>query len=200
MCYELCSVPITAPPTARQRLLDAALQRFARDGALAATLEEIRGDAGVSVGALYHHFADKSALASTLYVETLRGYQVAFLETLDAHPEADTGVRAAVSFTLDWCVEHPAEARLLFADRGAADSAALAAANRDFFPAVMRWYAGHAHYGVLRTLDVSVVASLWLGPTLDHLRHRLAVGETVVSQDTAAILADAAWLTLKEPA
>ncbi len=193
-------MPTVTPPNARERLLDAALQRFARDGALAATLEEIRGDAGVSVGALYHHFADKSALAGALYVQTLRRYQEGFIAVLDAHPGAEDGVRAAVAFTLDWCVAHPAEARLLFTDRGAADSAALADANREFFPAVLRWYGGHAHYGTLRALDVSVVASLWLGPTLDHLRHRMAVGETAVPQDTTAILADAAWLTLKEPA
>jgi len=200
VCYELCSVSTATPPTARERLLGAALQRFASDGALAATLEEIRADAGVSVGALYHHFADKSALAGALYVETLRGYQDGFLKILDAHPGAEDGVRAAVRFTLDWCVEHPAQARLLFADRGAADNAGLAEANREFFGAVTRWYGGHAHYRALRTLDVSLVASLWLGPTLDHLRHRLAAGETAVSQDTAAVLADAAWLTLKEPA
>jgi AcrR family transcriptional regulator len=195
-------VPTATPaPSARERLLDAALVRIARDGALAATLEEIRADAGVSVGALYHHFADKSALASALYVETLKGYQQGFVGVLDTHPQAEAGIRAAVLYTLEWCVKHPAEARLLFADRGAADSAALADANRDFFPAVLRWYAGHAHYGVLRTLDVSIVASLWLGPTLDHLRHTLAAGDKAVSKQTAAILADAAWQTLrKDPA
>jgi AcrR family transcriptional regulator len=188
----------TRPPSARERLLDAALQRFARDGALAATLDEIRADAGVSVGALYHHFADKSALAGALYVETLRGYQEGFLDVLDANPEAVGGIRAAVQHTLDWCTKHPAEARLLFGGRGAADTAALAEVNRDFFSRVGRWYWGHAHYGVLRTLEFPLVSSLWLGPTLDHLRHWLHSGEKAVSKQTAAILADAAWLTLRK--
>ncbi|HEX6389022.1 MAG TPA: TetR family transcriptional regulator [Solirubrobacteraceae bacterium] len=187
-----------AQPSARQRLLDAALKRFARDGAMAATLEEIRADAGVSVGALYHHFADKAALAGTLYVETLRGYQQGFLEVLDANPEAEAGIRAAVRHTLDWCSKHPAEARLLFGGRGDADTAALAEINRDFFSRAARWYWGHAHYGVLRPLEFPLVSSLWLGPTLDHLRHWLHSGEKTVSDETAEILAEAAWRALRK--
>ena len=56
----------TSSLPARQRLLDAALARFSDDGALAATLDGVRQDAGVSVGTLYHHFADKRALATAL--------------------------------------------------------------------------------------------------------------------------------------
>lgn len=190
--------PSATQPSARQRLLDAALERFARDGALAATLDEIRADAGVSVGALYHHFADKSALAGTLYVETLRRYQEGFVAILDANLEAEAGVRAAVRHTFDWCTEHPAEARLLFGGRGDADTAALAEVNRDFFSRVGRWYWGHAHYGVLRTLDFPLVSSLWLGPTLDHLRHWLHSGERTVPDATVAILAEAAWQALRK--
>ncbi len=201
VCYELCSVTPTATeprPSARQRLLDAALKRFARDGALAATLDEIRQDAGVSVGALYHHFADKSALAGALYVETLRTYQEGFVLVLDEHPEAEPGIRAAVHHTLDWCAKHPAEARLLFGGRADADTAALAAVNKDFFSRVGRWYWGHAHYGVLRTLEFPLVSSLWLGPTLDHLRHWLHSGEKAVPKETADILAEAAWQALRK--
>ncbi len=187
------------PSSARDRLLAVALRRFTTDGALSATLEEIRVEAGVSVGALYHHFADKAALAGALYVETLRAYQDHFLTVLDAHPAAEDGVRAAVRHTLDWCAAHPAEAQLLFGGRNAADTAALAEINRDFFSKVGRWYWGHAHYGVLKHLDFSLVSSLWLGATLDHIRHLLNAGETTVPPATADILAEAAWQTLKEP-
>jgi AcrR family transcriptional regulator len=187
------------PPSARERLLAAALQRFARDGALAATLDEIRVDAGVSVGALYHHFADKSALAGALYVETLHGYQDGFVAVLEAHPDAEGGVRGAVGYTFAWCGEHPAEARLLFGGKGTADAAALAAINRDFLSRVGRWYAGHAHYRALRVLDLALVSSLWMGPTLDHLHHRLAAGDTSARDTAVSVLSDAAWQTLRKP-
>jgi AcrR family transcriptional regulator len=193
-------MPTATSPSARDRLLAAALRRFAGDGALVATLDEVRADAGVSVGALYHHFADKAALAGALYVQTLRAYHAAFLEALDAHPGAEDGVRAGVAVTLRWCAEHPAEAQLLYGGRASADPAALREANRPFFARVTSWYAAHVHYGVLRELDVGLVAALWLGPTLDHLRHRLADGEATVGREAAEVLADAAWRALrKEP-
>jgi len=46
--------------------METARRRFASDGAIAATLDEIRRDADVSVGALYHHFPDKPALAAAV--------------------------------------------------------------------------------------------------------------------------------------
>lgn len=46
----------------RTALLDAALEVFLRDGYAAAATEEIVSVAGVTRGALYHHFADKRDL------------------------------------------------------------------------------------------------------------------------------------------
>jgi AcrR family transcriptional regulator len=183
-------MPVDAP--ARRRLLDAALLRFAQDGALRATLDEIRADAGVSVGALYHHFADKSALAGALYVETLGRYQQALLDTLDDHDGAEEGVRAVVTMTAAWCSEHAPEARLLFGGRGAADPHELADLNRAFFKRVTAWYRAHARYGALRDVPVNLVPALWLGPTLDHLRH-----DPEIPPAHVAILADAAWRVLR---
>lgn len=183
-------MPAAAP--ARRRLLDAALARFAADGALAATLDEIRAEAGVSVGALYHHFADKTALAGALYVETLARYQEALLATLAEHDGAEEGVRAVVDLTAAWCRAHPAEARLLFGGRGAADAQALAEINRPFFRQVTAWYRTHARYGALRVLPRHLVPALWLGPTLDHLRH-----DPDIPAADVAVLADAAWLVLR---
>jgi TetR/AcrR family acrAB operon transcriptional repressor len=54
----------TAADTAatRQALLDAALGVFGESGFAAARLEDIARRAGVTRGALYHHFADKAAV------------------------------------------------------------------------------------------------------------------------------------------
>ena len=53
----------------RQALLDAALQEFSRQGYQAARLQDIAKAAGVTRGAIYHHFGGKAELYSTLMEE-----------------------------------------------------------------------------------------------------------------------------------
>lgn len=62
----------TAEDTAATRaaLVDAALFAFARDGIDRATLAGIAEAAGVTRGAVYHHFADKDALLGAVLGET----------------------------------------------------------------------------------------------------------------------------------
>src|SRR5439155_385939 len=124
------------PPAARQRILDAARRRFAADGVYAATLEEVRRDAGVSVGAVYHHFPDKERLAEAVWLDALERYQAGFLEALRAHPDARGGVMAAVEHHLRWVAAHRDDAALLLSAR----PAAAAARNRAFFAAVRAWW------------------------------------------------------------
>ena len=50
------------PDVTRERLLQAAFEEMYRRGFQAASLETILAEAGVTKGALYHHFPDKSAL------------------------------------------------------------------------------------------------------------------------------------------
>ncbi len=62
----------TAEDTAATRaaLVDAALHTFAREGVDRATLAGIAEAAGVTRGAVYHHFADKEALLGAVLGET----------------------------------------------------------------------------------------------------------------------------------
>jgi AcrR family transcriptional regulator len=62
----------TAEDTAATRaaLVDAALFAFAREGIERATLAGIAEAAGVTRGAVYHHFADKDALLGAVLAET----------------------------------------------------------------------------------------------------------------------------------
>jgi TetR/AcrR family transcriptional repressor of nem operon len=50
------------PDVTRERLLQAAFEEMYRRGFQAASLETILAEAGVTKGALYHHFPDKSSL------------------------------------------------------------------------------------------------------------------------------------------
>ena len=53
----------------RRTIVDSARRAFADDGFAAASTTAIAAAAGVTRGALYHHFADKTALFETVFVE-----------------------------------------------------------------------------------------------------------------------------------
>ncbi len=69
MSVEPTTRAATAAAT-RDRLIDAAIDRFATDG-LAASFDQVAADAGVTKGALYHHFASKDGLIEAVYRETI---------------------------------------------------------------------------------------------------------------------------------
>lgn len=191
--------PRAAIRSARHRLLTAALARFASDGATAVTLENVRADAGVSAGALYHHFPNKTALADALYVELTAAFQKSFLARLRAHPDAEGGIKAGVAFHLRWVSDNRDAAAILLGQRPA-DDALLREHNRRFFAEVMTWWETHVHYGVVRSLPFDLIHALWLGPASEYTRHWVNGRAQRVPSAVASELADAAWLTLKEEA
>lgn len=72
----------------RQRILDAAVEVFARDGLANATLAQIAEQAGVSRGAIYWHFKGKQDLLQSILDE-------------QAHPLEDA-VPAGIGFQAGW--------------------------------------------------------------------------------------------------
>ena len=178
----------------RHRLLQVARRRFAVDGALVPTLDEVRREAEVSVGALYHHFPDKPALAAAVYAQLIGEYQAGFVVVLRAHDTAEGGIRGGVAYHLRWVTEHRSEARLLLGDR--LDSEALREANRGFFTAVRDWWRPHQTYGVLRPMRLGVTAALWLGAAQEYSRYWITGGDAEIPPDAVETFATAAWAAL----
>ncbi|MCV7401746.1 TetR/AcrR family transcriptional regulator [Mycobacterium fragae] len=181
---------------ARGQLLEVARRRFAADGALAATLDEVRREAGVSVGALYHHFPDKSALAAAVYAQVMSEYQAGFIAMLRQRADAEGGIRGGVAHHLRWVAANRAEAALLLGDR--LDSVELRDSNREFFAAVRDWWRPHHNYGVLRPMmQPAITAALWFGPAQEFSRHWIAGDEPTMPRGVIKTFADAAWMTLR---
>lgn len=180
---------------ARARLLDVARRRFAVDGALSATLDEVRKDAGVSVGALYHHFPNKLSLATAVYAQLLGEYQQGFLAMLRDHDTAEGGIRGGVAYHLQWVAAHRGEATLLLDSR--LDSEELRHSNSAFFAAVRDWWRPHHGYGVLRPMDIAVTAALWLGPAQEFSRHWVTGSTARLPRGVVETFADAAWAVLR---
>ncbi|WKG12415.1 TetR/AcrR family transcriptional regulator [Nocardia sp. PE-7] len=180
---------------ARQRLLISARRRFAADGPLTPTLDELRRDADVSVGALYHHFPDKQALAAAVFAQLIGEFQEGFVRTLHRTATAEAGIRGGVKYHLRWIVEHKSEAALLLGDR--IDSPELQKANRDFFGAVGDWWRPHHAYGLVGPMEPGVTAALWLGPAQEYSRYWITGATTKIPSRTVETFATAAWAALK---
>lgn len=182
--------------SARDRLLEAALDRFGTDGPVAVSLEDVRVWAGVSVGALYHHFADKQALIDALYIDLTADFQTGFLAELRAHPIAEDAIKSGVFFYLRWVSRNRAGARVLLGHRP--DDRALRQLNRAFLAELKAWWDTHVHYGALRPLSLDLVHALWLGPAHEYTRQWLDGRGRRSPVATGDLLADAAWSVLKE--
>jgi AcrR family transcriptional regulator len=101
----------TAEDTAATRaaLVDAALFAFAREGVDRATLAGIAEAAGVTRGAVYHHFADKEALLGAVLGETWDVVAAPVWAALDT-PDVPLDARLE-AFALTWLTSLHADRR-----------------------------------------------------------------------------------------
>jgi TetR/AcrR family transcriptional regulator, transcriptional repressor for nem operon len=75
------------PDVTRERLLQAGFTEIYRRGFQGASLDTILGQAGVTKGALYHHFPDKAALGCAVVDEVVRDLLLQrWLGVLEAEP------------------------------------------------------------------------------------------------------------------
>ncbi|GAA5115751.1 TetR/AcrR family transcriptional regulator [Pseudonocardia adelaidensis] len=120
----------TAEDTAATRaaVLDAALFAFARDGIDRATLAAIAEDAGVTRGAVYHHFADKEALLAAVLGETWDVVAAPVWAALDTPgvPLADRLEAFALAWLTALHTDRRFAALMAVSMRAAASSGALA--------------------------------------------------------------------------
>jgi AcrR family transcriptional regulator len=179
----------------RARLLEVARRRFAADGAIAATLDELRREAKVSVGALYHHFPDKPALAAAVYAQVMGEYQAGFVAMLRQQASAEGGIRGGVAHHLRWVAANCGEAALLLGDR--LDSAELRDSNREFFAAMRDWWCPHHSYGALRPIQPGITTALWFGPAQEFSRYWIAGEAPRMPRGAIKTFADAAWMALR---
>jgi len=81
------------PDRTRRRLLEAAFHEIHKSGFQAASLDRILRAAGVTKGALYHHFENKTSLGYAVVDEVLGGHICAFAEELARAREPSDALR-----------------------------------------------------------------------------------------------------------
>jgi len=90
--------------TTKAALVQTGRRFFAERGYAAVSAEEIVAAAGVTRGALYHHFGDKRGLFVAV-LEEVEGENLAAIETLPEAPDFTAGLIAALARFLDTCQE-----------------------------------------------------------------------------------------------
>lgn len=87
----------------RQRILDAALDLFMREGFRATSLEQVAGAAGYTIGAIYSNFANKLAIGIAVVDMLYARVSTSLLEALQTSTEQDP----ETSLTLIWQALEP---------------------------------------------------------------------------------------------
>lgn len=107
--------PVTPPGSTRRRLLDAAISQFEEAGFEATTVTDISVRAGVTTGALYHHFGSKLGLYLVIREEMERRMTERMEGAAAAMGEGRAGVIAALVVSFDAAVRFGAS-RILAED------------------------------------------------------------------------------------
>ena len=98
-----------------ERLLAVALRSFAEQGFHAVSLDAVSAEAGVTRGALHHHFTNKAGLFEAVLRRIDRELGVAMQKVWDAEPDPWTGFRRCFHVYLDQALR-PDRSRILFQD------------------------------------------------------------------------------------
>ena len=114
--------PVTPPGSSRRRLLDAAISQFEESGFEATTVNDISVRAGVTTGALYHHFGSKLGLYQVVRDEMDRRMTERIEGAAAAMGGGRKGVIAALTVSFDAAIRFGAS-RVLAEDppRGTTD-------------------------------------------------------------------------------
>jgi AcrR family transcriptional regulator len=109
----------------QQTILDSALKLFTTKGYFNTSIQDIRRDANISIGAVYHYFSGKEELASALYDSLLKKITAEFLAIKNSHATAHDQCKAIMALLFDLTESNPAQMAFM-----------LHAKHREFIPTV----------------------------------------------------------------
>ncbi len=90
-----------------QKILDTALRLFSEKGYFNTSVQDIRRAAGVSIGAIYHHFDNKEGIAQALVASILERFEQAVADIAEEQTSAEAQCRAVVEMLFRMTEEDP---------------------------------------------------------------------------------------------
>jgi TetR/AcrR family transcriptional regulator, fatty acid metabolism regulator protein len=98
----------------RAQLFEAALQVCAEKGYFNTRVEDIAQRAGLSKGAIYHHFPSKQELFLALFGEMMEGFVALMSEVFERSPSASAAMRTAMHQFVESFEQQPGLMRGMF--------------------------------------------------------------------------------------
>ncbi len=120
----------------RAAILDAAEERFARQGFAATRLEDVAGDVGIRRASIVYHFPDKRALYDAVLDRLFAALLAQVQPVLTGSGGLGERVEQAVSLWVDFVARRPGFARLLLREVADRSGPATPAALRQVSPFV----------------------------------------------------------------
>eukprot|EP00435_Cladocopium_sp_Y103_P078131 s1_g1870.t1 len=147
----------------------AAKRLFSERGYDAVSTAEIRAEAGMSNGSLFHHFESKEGIAVAVFVSLVRAYQSEIAEKLGPRRSAADGIEAFIRAHNLWIERDPEGARILFNGHHPSWSEEalkkIRAENQGFGQTLMDWKNNLADKERLENWSLALILAALVGPT-----------------------------------
>jgi AcrR family transcriptional regulator len=179
------------PDATRERILDAALDKFASKGYHDTRLDEIAEFSGTSKGAIYFHFPNKERLFLALVDQFADLLERRVKEAISKEEEGIARVRAALEACLDTFGKYRRPAKLLLVQAvglGSAFEKKRLEVN-DRFANLIRTYLDEAvAIGDIQPVDTEVVSHAWMGAIYGVVIRWVYTGEPEPQRILSALL------------
>ena len=168
------------PGATRERILDAALQTFSRQGYHGTRLDDIEDASDTSKGAIYFHFANKERLFLALVDQFADLLERRVLEAIEGQARGMERVRVALETVLETFGRYRRPAKILLVQAVGLGNVFenKRAAVTDRFARLIETYLREAiELGDIEPTDTEVVAYAWMGAIYGLVIRWVTTGE-----------------------
>ncbi len=158
------STPLDFCEDRRQRILDTALRLFGSVGYFNTSLQDIRREADVSIGTIYHYFQNKEAIAGALYQELVAMMSSTLDSIFAAHDATHSRGRAVMAFFFEMTETAPeAMHYILYARHQEFMPAQVPICSAEPFAKIVRMVVRGMERGEIRTMHPMIATTTLFG-------------------------------------
>jgi len=187
----MMKTPVRHPDITRERILDAALDKFASKGYHDTRLDEIVDESGTSKGSIYFHFPNKERLFLALVDQFADLLERRVTEAIEQEEEGMVRVHAALQACLDTFGKYRRPAKLLLVQAvglGNAFEKKRMEVNDRFASLIQTYLEEAIAVGDIEPVDTEVVAHAWMGAIYGVVIRWVYTGEPEPQRILSALL------------